>query len=278
MIDTQEDVLVGLVRRVMAAGAEHWPGLRLEPQVVRRYLGASFKAGEQIPEDRLADLYLAYACLEGVPGAIESFHRRYLARLESVIRRIDASPAFADEVQQKLAETLFVAPAGKVPKIAQYKAQGPIEGWLAIAAHRIAMRIHKGRRAGQSSDDDALARAMGLGEGPEMAAIGNQYKAAVSRALKRAVGELSSEDKVMLKIYHLRGVTTTAIAKMKKMSQPTVSRRLKQIRLALRAGTERFLADELTLSAGDLEALFRMACSQIDLSLSKMLGETTTSF
>ncbi len=261
----------------MAAGAEHWPSLRLDLPAVVHHLGVHFEMADDVPADRLAELFLAYACLEGVPGAIETFHRQYLVKLDSVIRRVNASPTFADEVQQKLAETLFVARAGKSPKIGQYKAQGPIAGWLAIAAHRIALRMQKGQRAGQSSDDEALARVIGLGEGPEMAAIDNQYKAAVSRALKKAVADLPAEDKVMLKIYHLRGVTTTAIAKMNKMSQPTVSRRLKQIRGLLRERTEQYLTDELTLSEAAIKAVFRLACSQIDLSLSKLLGETTAS-
>jgi len=279
MTDTPESSATELLaQRVVVAGRERWPALNVALSTVVRHVSVNFPENEQVPDEHLADLYLAYACLEGVRGAIETFHRNYLVKLGPVIRRVNGSPAFVDEVQQKLAETLFVAPAGKTPKIAQYRAQGSIGGWLAIAAHRVAMRLHKGQQLEQSSDDEALARVLGLGEGPELAAINAQYKDAVIRALKRAVADLPSKDKMALKMYYLRQVTTTAIGKMNDMSQPTASRWLKHIRSRFDASTRKYLAEELTLSEGELEMVFRMACSQIDLSFSKLLGESTTAF
>src|SRR5689334_9841943 len=63
--------------------------------------------GALLADLHAADLFLAWACLEGDPVAWRELSRLYLARVPQWVARIDPSPAFADEVRQRIAERML---------------------------------------------------------------------------------------------------------------------------------------------------------------------------
>src|SRR3982751_887777 len=89
------------IAAVATAAASVWPRIKIAHPVFVAHVR------ERLPE-RLhgADLYLACACLHGDEGAWRELDRAHLARVGEFVGRIDRSPAFADEVRQRLAEKL----------------------------------------------------------------------------------------------------------------------------------------------------------------------------
>ena len=84
------------------------------------------------------DLYLTFACFCRLPGALDAFRLAYTPVIAAMARSFDPSPAFADDVQQKVHEILFVGTAKGGPRIAQYRGQGTLASWVRITARRSA--------------------------------------------------------------------------------------------------------------------------------------------
>src|SRR5262249_39146452 len=75
-------------------------------------------AAERLPragaEPKLADLSLACACARGDARALAVFDATVLREVPRYVAHVDASPAFADDVCQRLRERLFVANPPKI--------------------------------------------------------------------------------------------------------------------------------------------------------------------
>src|SRR5262245_58099234 len=84
----------------------------------------------------VGDLYLAWACAAGVPGAHAVFEREIVAHVPLHLARFRRGPEFTDEVLQALRERLLV---GDPPRIAAYGGRGPLGAWVRVAAIRIAV-------------------------------------------------------------------------------------------------------------------------------------------
>src|SRR5262249_11180137 len=81
----------------------------------------------------VADLYLAFACAAGDASALRAFAAQ-LASAGAAVRGVDASPAFVDEVLQRLQTRVLVAEAGSAPRILEDAGRGPLENWLRAGA------------------------------------------------------------------------------------------------------------------------------------------------
>src|SRR5690242_14363227 len=87
-----------------ATAARAWPTLALPRDTFAAYLAVRTAADPA----HAGDLYLACATLAAVPGAVDAFATHCLAPIERHLRRIDAAPAFLDEVRQAVATRLLV--------------------------------------------------------------------------------------------------------------------------------------------------------------------------
>ena len=110
------------------AGRAAWPGVDVAGPVFARYLGervAGRDVADALGACHVEDLYLACACARGVAPALLSFERAFAVHVPAFVRRVDPSPAFADDVAQVLRERLFV---GAAPKIAEYEGRSDLYG------------------------------------------------------------------------------------------------------------------------------------------------------
>src|SRR5687768_14380224 len=82
---------------------------------------------------------IASRCARGEPAALAWFDRRYLGRVDAIACRLGLSPALAEEIKQLLRCRLFVGEQGP-PRIASFRGDGPLDGWLAVAASRLIWR------------------------------------------------------------------------------------------------------------------------------------------
>src|SRR5882672_3279759 len=120
-----------------------WPGIPLSNDEFAEAVLQRLDAGE----DPLAvlrqlcggDLWLALACARGHAAAIRAFDERYLARVSSLIRRVDGHGELAPDVIQELRDKLLVPENGRV-RIEDYSGRGDLLGWLRVVALRAALK------------------------------------------------------------------------------------------------------------------------------------------
>src|SRR6266568_1884503 len=99
------------LRRAHAAGHAAWPDVPLDAEAFAAHVADRVRTRPDVEKAigalHAADLFLACACSRGIPTALAHFERVQLSRVPALVRRIDASPAFADEVAQAMREALL---------------------------------------------------------------------------------------------------------------------------------------------------------------------------
>src|SRR5262249_27074802 len=130
--------LAGVGRRAWPKVA--WSADEFAAELEKRGLG-------DLPAERAADVYLAWACARGDAAALAAFDERFGADLLGLASRAGLPPALVDDVLQDVRSTLFVAKEGEPPRIAQYTGRGELRGWLRVTAVRQAILTSKRLRA-----------------------------------------------------------------------------------------------------------------------------------
>ena len=261
-----------LVRTAYDAGRAAFPEIALDPQLLAEFLLPRRSIAAVKSPAISADIYLACACQHNVPGALQEFLRAYGATIYSAARPIDPAPSFADEVRQRLAENLFVAPAHQLPRISQYAGKGPLGSWVRSAARRIALRLHHQQRLRNNVGAAALATKLSAAHGPDLLYIDARHRQEFQEALQQAIADLPKRERLILRLHLLEGLSLSRIAKMQSVTQPTVSRWLQKARDDI-VTTMRFsLRDRLGVNDSDFESIIGLLGSKLDFSLSAAIG------
>jgi RNA polymerase sigma-70 factor len=113
----------------------------------------------------VTDLYLAFACLEHKPAAVRSLEARYLAPLEQLFLRKNAS-AWTKDVSQMLRAKLLVGLGGAAPALAAYAGRGPLAPWLKVTATRVLLNDIRATPRRASAADDELGILMDTSPNP----------------------------------------------------------------------------------------------------------------
>ena len=266
--------LEALLEEHLAKGREAWPSVTLAPEHFLRHL-ARHLPPEGVPADtlrqvRAADLYLACACAESEPQALELLERHVLQKLTS---RLGLPPGVTlDEVLQVARQRLLLGVAGSAPKIAEFSGRGSLSGWVRIVASRIAQELlsRDGRQEPFSDPPQALERMLS-GNDPERDFLQAHSRQVVSEALQAALAELSERERALLRMHHLHGLTMDRIATMYREPRSTVARHVAQARERLLKLTHRELAVRLKLPPRELESLLGLVQSRLDLSLHRLM-------
>lgn len=270
-----EQLLEGLVEE----GRAELPGIELAEAAFLRHLA------ERLPEDadlgkaldaiRAADLYLACACAQGNPKALAELERRVLSKVTPAVLADAASGASPDDFRQMLRQKLLVPSAGAGPKILSYSGRGPLARWVRAVAGRMAMKltVHEKRRSpAQSSLDDGVG-VVGLAElDVELRMLKSRYREPLRAALQASFTALELEERRVLRMHYLDGMALHQLATIFGTHRSTIARRLKQAREKLLDTTRAALAAQLQLGREELDSLIDLVASQIDLSLSHLVG------
>ncbi len=258
--------------RAISAGQSAWPALTVDPRAFADFLRARAVLGD-IGSSLASDLYLACACACGVAGAVSALLDVHHSTIAAAAATFDASPAFLDEVKQRLAEVLFVDHDGEPGRISQYGGQGPLGAWLATASRRIALRLAKANATGKFVGEEALANRFATATDPDLAMLRGRFKPMFNGAIVTALRRLSSRERLILRLNMVEGISMERIAKMHGVSQPTISRWLQQARVAILNTVRDLVRDELAVNDGEFDSLLRALRSQVDLSFSRIFGE-----
>lgn len=223
-----------------------------------------------MPNDHSADRELASACVRGDATAIARLEKTYFPELAKVIRRIDASTAFIDEVLQRLRTRLLV---DQPPRLAGYAGTGPLGGWLRVAALREALMMRRGVR--REDGDDTLDAFADAAPNPEQALARKHHAEAFRAALRQALAAQPSRMRALLGFYYGEGMGVEELGRLYRVHASTVSRWLAQTRDAILAETRKLLAERLELPVDEVDSLLGITGS-LEVSLRTLLASAPT--
>jgi RNA polymerase sigma-70 factor, ECF subfamily len=182
---------------------------------------------------RLEELVLARACADGNDRAWDIFLTRYRATLYESAYKI----AREESVGRELADSLYADLYGvdqrgqqRTCKLRYYQGRGSLQGWLrTVVAQEYVNRYRRARR--ETSLDGELEQGKQF-EAPEADPVvaDPRIEAAASAELAR----LGSEERFLLASYYLDHRTLADIAKLMRVHESTISRRLERITSDLR--------------------------------------------
>jgi len=244
------------LRRLYDEARAQFPGLRVSEAAFAAAVEA--RGGASV---RAAELYLCIACEAGDPAALRAFDALYLARVGSSISRINPSPAFADEVRQRLRERLFV---GAPPGIATWSGAAPLEAWLRATAVRMALTLLRER--GQKRPEPNFEEALQSSD-PELLYLRDRYRGQCQEAFQAALASLSPRDRTLLRLRYLDGLSIDALAPLHGIHRATAARWVAASRSRLLEGTRRELQARLGGSLTDLDSLLRLVRSDLVVNL-----------
>src|SRR5262249_51169098 len=93
---------------LLAAAPRAWPAVRCDGAQSLAPLAAELASDGDVARAFAAlhatDLYLAFACAQGIAAAVTTFEREHLSHMSGWIARVDGTPDFVDEVRQRLRE------------------------------------------------------------------------------------------------------------------------------------------------------------------------------
>lgn len=274
-----QDEAEGLLERAWKSGGGPWPEVVLPADrfVVTLAEGLSSEdegvALAQVLEKRdLPGLYLACACLNKVPAAVEALERHYLVKLPILLGAIKLPGGMLDDVCQQVRMHLLVGTAKSGPRLVKYTGEGRLLNWIRVNALRIALR--QGTAARETPQGDVieeLAHLQARTPDVELDLIKRRYRPEFNQAARAAITALPAEEQDLLRFRYMDRLTTTEIALIFGVDQSTISRRLKGLLQKLGDETKRRLQERLGLSVKEFESLLADIESQLSLSLSQIL-------
>jgi RNA polymerase sigma-70 factor (ECF subfamily) len=262
--DALEAALAALCARGRAAN----PDVVVEDVVFAAHLGrcgAPINAGVQAEE-----LFLCCAALLGDEGAVRTLRATARPVLAGYVHRVDPSPAFLDEVEQRLWDAALIGSADAPPKLETYSGKGQLAGWLGIVAQRIALMMRRSEASEERAIESAGVEAQLVAGDPELAFIKGHLRGPFRRAISQALQALDDRERMVYRMHVVDGLSLERIGKSYRVSQSTVSRWMASARDSIAAEAQRLLRDELQASADDYESMSRLMVSQLDLSVSRL--------
>jgi RNA polymerase sigma-70 factor (ECF subfamily) len=269
------DALERALAELCARGRAAHPDLNAEDAAFAAHLGRCGAAVEGPSKDVHAeDLYLCCAGLLAEEAAVRVLRERHRAVLPAYLRGIDASPAFVEEVEQRLWDAALIGSADAPPRLGSYSGRGPLAAWVGVSAQRIALMMRRREAAERRALDKAGVEARVATADPELAFVKEHLRAPFQRAIVEAFRTLDERQRMIYSLHVVDGLTMEQIAGMYGVSHSTVSRWMAAARGAIVAEARRRLRDEMNVGAEEFESLARLLASQLDLNVSLVLGRS----
>jgi RNA polymerase sigma-70 factor, ECF subfamily len=262
------DCLDGVLASQYADALMTWPQVALpEPRYLDQLARCiRDRAGEPaehvITTMPAADLYLATACSDGRPGALEAFRDAYVPAVRQALGRVGAPAALIDEAVQQVLIMLFVD-----GQIAGYRGRGTLRNWVRSIAVKTGRRLLGGDTAIPVDERAELAVAVG---DPELDLLRARHREQVRDAFAAAFAQLTERQRNVLRQYYLDGLTIDQIGSLYQINRATAARWVASARLALVAATRAMLVDRWGVAASDVDSVIRLVRSQLSVSVREL--------
>lgn len=270
----------GRLAAMVARGREAHPELPLDSELFVRQVARCAARTEAVPLDAaeslaIDDLFLAGACAVGVGGAAAAFERLCGTRMRAALAAVVKSIDLRSEVEQHARDVLLIGAGKAVPKISEYRGQGPLGRWVSVVATGLAISVVRAVQTELRIRDAAAREVAPTVARPEIELAKQRYRQDFESALSEAISALDARGKVLLRLQLVRGISVEKIGKMYGVSQSTASRWLAEARETIRDELDRLMRGRLDVSRDELASLAGLVASQLDLSMSRLLKGTT---
>ena len=266
---------------IVAEGRAAWPDLNVDAKDVVVFVARHITedlADAALDGLRPADLYLACACAQQLPGAINAFDRDYMKEVDIALSRMRIAPARLQDVKQLVRQRLFVgggtagAPTS-AGKISEYGGRGDLRRWVRSVAVRTCLNdMRKGKREVLVDDDQLIAQHAVSADDPEVEYMKRTYAAEFKQAFAEALAALGPREQTLLRYHHVDGLNIDEIGAIYRVHRVTAFRWLEKAKEQLVRSTLDVLRGRLKLPAAELDSVLRMIRSQIHLSIVRQLG------
>ena len=264
---------------LLATARDAWPTVKLDDAKLAAFIGPRLSGDDlatAIAAAPAGDLALAAACSAQEPTAHAAFDQ-VLTEVDAAGSSTNATKDQVAEVKQMLRLQLLVPKEGKPPGIDGYRGKGPLRGWVRITATRELIR-HQRKRARETPSDrpldeavnDALGHALGTAD-PLLSELKAEYRSEFATALREAIGELSAEDRTLLRLQIVDELSIDEIGAAFGVHRATAARWLQRARGALVTHTRGRLAARLKVSVEEVDSVIRLVQSQLDASVIRYL-------
>ena len=183
---------------------------------------------------RLEELALARACAAGHERAWDAFLTRYREKLYNAAAYITKENSSARDLADSLYADLYgmnTRDGVRNSKLAFYTGRGSLEGWLRTVMAQEFVNRYRRQRRNVSLDEESE-------EGAQFAATEPEPSAAIDQRLEiatdEALAELAPEDKFVLVSYFLDSRTLAEIARLMRVHESTISRKVDKLTKSLR--------------------------------------------
>lgn len=235
-----EDLAHELWRR---SGGKRW-GLEIQQfavileSVAKKYLPCECLAAELhgfLRELRLEELALARGCANGNEDAWTEFLTRYRERLYGTAISIAKEPSRARELADGLYAELYGLKTRedgrRISKLESYTGRGSLDGWLRAILSQNYINEYRNRRNQESLEED---EEQGNQFAAPVASLPNPHLAVMNQVLEETLGDLDAESRTLLAMYYLDGQKLAAIARLLRVHESTISRKLDRLTKDLR--------------------------------------------
>lgn len=268
-----EEALEALVRRGRAA----YPDVSVDDDAwaahLARHLGPG-EVGDQLAEMH-ADVHLALGCLARNPRALVVLQRRIRDVAPCALSRMRLEGIGLDELLLGVYERLLVVhDEAASPKLATYSGRGPLDGWLRVTVARTAITAMRRRGADDDRRDEmnALLSHAAAGD-PELEALRNRFAPMLARAIEDAVATLSDQDRVLLRLHFVDGLSINDIAAVYGRHRTTAARHLASVRSAIFGGARERAMKALGIGEAEFGSLMGVLLSRLDVTIRRYLDE-----
>jgi len=220
----------------------------------------------------LDELALAQACAQGSAAAWERFLELYCAPLKQAAIAITKSLSLGEELADSLYAELYGLSEREGERrspLASYSGRGSLMGWLrATLAQRHVDRFRRTRREDPMEDQDFAAPSA------DSSGTNDATRLRLESAILFALKEQDAEARFLLAAYFLDERTLMDIARLLRVHEATVSRKLKRLTDAVRKSIVRELQRRGLSRAAAFEALGSDP-RDLTLNLRKILQTST---
>lgn len=235
------------------------------------------------------DLCLIVACEQGNQEAWSDLVERFAAIVRSAARSASSNEDQAEDLAQSIWAELHGLrmrddgkPAGK---LAYYSGRGSLAGWLRAVVGQLAVDQHrKQSRLVQTEEDSDFDRIIQDGQGentwsghggsvnPELEISKKFAGAQLQKALAKSVGQLSAEDRLLVKLYYFDGLRLREAGAVLGVHEATASRRVTRIHAELRQQVVKILVEEEGWTKPETERAFADVGVHLEADLEPLLA------
>lgn len=257
-------------RALWEQGRAAWPGLDLPFEHFFVWLLPRLEPGRDPARLVAPDLFLACACLLGVPGAADSFVARYQEANVRQARQVAGDTDAAELVQEAAVRLLVPGPDGSPPRLAQYSGRGPLSAWLRMTLLRRALNLRRDQRPSADLGDlPDLVSAHDV----ELSAVRRRYGHQMREIFAEAAAATPADERMLLRMHYALGSTLDELALVFRTSRSSVHRRIEAARAQMLTRIADGVRTRLGIDTQDRASLLRVFQSDLRETLAVVLRE-----